>query len=150
MPRIDIMAIEPKRGSDYPHPFDLPLAGREARNVASAAGLVDFNANHVVVPPGCWSSQRHWHEDEDEVVVVLSGTAILVDEHGRHAMASGDIAVFPKNDANGHRLVNEGDTPLVLLAMSRPEASRVTYSDIDLVWTPAAGQQHRDGTPYAG
>nr|WP_321985841.1 cupin domain-containing protein [uncultured Lichenicoccus sp.] len=149
MPKIDILAIAPKRDSDYPAPFNLPLAGREARNVARAGGASDFNANHVVVPPGCWSSQRHWHEAEDELVVILSGSGVLIDEHGRHAMEAGDIAIFPKNDGNGHKLVNDGGAPLVLLAIGRPEASVVHYSDIDLLWTPEGGVQHRDGTPYA-
>lgn len=150
MPKVEITAIEPTLGSDYPHPFDLPLTGREARNVAKAGGAVDFNANHVTVLPGCWSSQRHWHEGEDELVVVLSGSAILVDQHGRHAMAPGDVAVFPKNDGNGHRLVNDGAVPLVLLAIGKPEMSKIEYSDVDLVWTPEGGQRRRDGTPYEG
>ena len=148
MPKIEVMAVEPKLGSDYPHPFELPLVGREARNVAKEGGVVDFNANHVIVPPGCWSSQRHWHEGEDELVVVLSGNAVLIDQDGRHAMVAGDIAVFPKNDGNGHRLVNETAVPLVILAIGKPEMSKVEYADIDLVWTPESGQSHRDGTPY--
>lgn len=65
MPKIDLEAIEPKRGSDYPAPYHLPLAGREVRSVGRAAGLEDFNANHVILPPGCWSSQRHWHGRRD-------------------------------------------------------------------------------------
>lgn len=148
MPRIEINDIEAKLGSDYPEPFGRPLAGREARNVGKTGGAVDFNANHVVIPPGCWSSQRHWHEGEDELVVVLSGQAVLVDDMGRHPMAAGDVAVFPKDDGNGHKLVNESDGPLVVLAVSKPEASKVVYSDIDLIWTPDGGELHRDGTPY--
>lgn len=150
MPVIDVAAIAPKCGSDYPAPFHLPLQGREVRNVAAAGGAGDFNANHVIVPPGCQSSQRHWHEGEDELVVILSGEGILIDDHGRHAMRAGDIAVFPKGDGNGHMLVNESDATLVLLAVGRPEASRVVYSDIDLVWTPDGGERHRDGSPYSG
>lgn len=149
MPKIDIRAIVPKLGSDYPHPFNLPLDGRQARSVTAGIGVTDFNANHVIVPPGCWSSQRHWHEGEDELVVILSGEGILVDDEGWHAMKAGDSAVFPKGDANGHKLVNESSNDLVVLAMSRPEASAVHYSDIDLIWTPEGGEQHRDGTPYA-
>ena len=148
MPKIDVMAIQPKRGSDYPSPFDAPLAGREARSITRAGGLVDFNANHVVVPPGCWSSQRHWHVGEDELVVVLSGDVVLIDESGRQAMTAGDVAVFPKGDGNGHRLVNESAAPAVLMAISLPEASPVHYSDIDLIWTPEGGERHRDGTSY--
>ena len=148
MPKVDIMAIKSKRGSDYPTPFHLPVAGREARNVMIAAGAVDFNANHVTLPPGCWSSQRHWHEGEDELVVILSGRAILIDNTGRHPMESGEVAVFPKGDGNGHKLVNETNKPVVLLALGLPEQSKVHYSDIDLIWTPDGGEQHRDGTPY--
>lgn len=148
MPKIDLKTIAPKLGSDYPHPFNLPLDGRQARSVTVGVGVTDFNANHVIVPPGCWSSQRHWHEGEDEIVVVLSGEGILIEDEGRHEMAAGDIAVFPKGDGNGHKIVNENGDDLVLLAMSRPEASTVHYSDIDLIWTPEGGEQHRDGTPY--
>jgi uncharacterized cupin superfamily protein len=149
VPKIDLKAIAPKLGSDYPHPFNLPLNGRQARSVTAGVDVTDFNANHVVVPPGCWSSQRHWHEGEDEIVVVLSGKGILIDDEGRHEMTAGDIAVFPKGDGNGHKIVNESGDDLILLAISRPEASTVRYSDIDLIWTPEGGEQHRDGTPYA-
>lgn len=149
MPKIELTAITPKRGSDYPYPFNLPLANRQARSVTAGIGVTDFNANHVIVPPGCWSSQRHWHEGEDELAVIVSGEGILIDDEGRHAMVAGDIAVFPKGDGNGHKLVNESDSDLVLVAISRPEASTVHYSDIDLIWTPEGGEQHRDGTPYA-
>lgn len=148
MPKVDVMQIIPKIGSDYPEPYDAPLAGREARNVTGSLGATDFNANHVIVPPGCWSSQRHWHEGEDELVVIVSGDAVLIDDHGRHPMTAGDIAVFPKNDGNGHKLINESDALVVLLAVSRPEESKVVYSDIDLIWTPEGGERHRDGTPY--
>lgn len=148
MPKITVTAITPKCGGDYPHPFVLPLAGRELRNVTRAAGASDFNANHVILPPGCWSSQRHWHEGEDELVVILSGCATLIENSGRHVLSAGDIAVFPKNDGNGHTFVNESSAPVVLLAVSRPEVSMVHYSDIDLIWTPEGGAQHRDGTPY--
>lgn len=148
MPKVDINAVTPKLGSDYPHPFNLPLEGRQARSVTAGAGVTDFNANHVVVPPGCWSSQRHWHEGEDEMVVVLSGEGILIDDKGRHGMTVGDIAVFPTGDGNGHKVVNKSGNDLVLLAVSRREASTVHYSDIDLIWTAEGGEQHRDGTPY--
>ena len=148
MPKLDWTTIEPKRGSDYPPPFDAPLAGREVRSLSRAGGLADFNANHVVLPPGCWSSQRHWHVGEDELVVVLSGDVVLVDDSGRQPMTAGDVAVFPKGDGNGHKLVNESAAPAVVMAIGLPEASTVHYGDVDLVWTPERGEQHRDGTPY--
>jgi uncharacterized cupin superfamily protein len=148
MPKVTIDAVNPKRGSDYPAPYDAPLAGREARNVAAAGGATDFNANHVILPPGCLSSQRHWHEGEDELVVILSGEAVLVDDTGRQPMHAGEVAVFPKGDGNGHHLVNESDVDCVLLAIGLPEASLVHYPDIDLIWSPTEGDLHRDGMLY--
>ena len=148
MPKIDLDAITPEQGSGYPPPYDAPVAPRLVRNVGAAVGVTDFVANHVVLPPGCWSSQRHWHEGEDEIAIVLAGAATLVDDTGRHPMQAGDIAVFRKNDGNGHHLINETDRDCVLLALSCPEASTVHYPDIDLLWNPGHGGRHRDGRPY--
>ena len=149
MPRIDIASLAPDTvGSDYPAPYDQPVAGRIVRDLAPAGGATDWIANHVVVPPGNWSSQRHWHAGEDEIVVMFAGEAVLVDDDGRHPMRTGDVAVFPKGDGNGHHLVNESDADCVLLALSHKEGSLVTYSDIDLLFSPEAGETHRDGTPY--
>lgn len=40
-------------------------------------------------------------------MVMIAGEAVLVDDDGRHPMGPGDIAAFPKNDGNGHVLINE-------------------------------------------
>ncbi|QUD87470.1 cupin domain-containing protein [Phenylobacterium montanum] len=148
MPKIDLDAIEPALGCSYPAPYDQPLARRTARDVGAAGGLTDFVAIHVVLPPGCWSSQRHWHEGEDELVAVLSGEAVLIDDHGRRPMKAGDVATFPKNDGNGHYLINESDRDCILIGVSLPERSLVHYPDIDLLWSPETGETHVDGTPY--
>jgi uncharacterized cupin superfamily protein len=145
---LDLASVPTKMGSDYPAPFGEPLAGRVVHRVSRGGGLTDFLANHVTIPPGGWSSQRHWHEGEDELVVVLSGEGVLVDDHGRHPVAAGSIMTFPKAVANGHRLQNEGATSLVLLAVSLEEKSTVHYPDIDLLWRPDVGETHLDGTPY--
>lgn len=148
MPKVDIQNIDPKLGSDYPSPFGTPVAARQVRDLGAAGGGTDLAANHVTLPPGCWSSQRHWHEGEDEIVAVLAGEAMLVDDNGRHTMRIGDVALFPKGDGNGHHLVNEGSIDCILLAIGRPENSPVHYPDIDLRWSPDAGDTHADGTSY--
>lgn len=136
MPKLDLDAIAHEPASDYPEPFRAAAAGRLVRVVSEAAGLSDFVATHVTVPPGGWSSQRHWHEGEDEIVVVLSGRATLVDDDGRHPLRAGDVAAFRKGDGNAHHIVNDGDTPVVLFAVSLPERGRVHYPDIGMAWTP--------------
>lgn len=141
MPKLDIAAVRPVEGSDYPAPFAAAASDRLVRDLAAAGGLEDFVATHVTVPPGGWSSQRHWHEREDEILVVLSGTATLVDDTGARAMHAGDVAVFRKGEANAHHLRNDGDAPCVLFAVSPPERSPVHYPDIALRWSPDAGYE---------
>ena len=69
--RIDLTRIPVKAGSGYPTPFDLPCAARARQRLGDAAGLTDFGVNLLRLPPGVWSSQRHWHSAEDEFVYIL-------------------------------------------------------------------------------
>ena len=139
MPRLDVAGLAPSLGSDYPPPHDRPVAGRTVRFPSKAGALTDFVVTHSTIPPGGWSSQRHWHEGEDEFVVVLQGEGVLVEEDGRTRLGPGDCATFPKGEANGHHIVNEGLEPLVLVAVSLPERSPCHYPDLALVWTPEQG-----------
>ena len=125
-----------------PPQFAAAAVGRVVRNLSGASGIGDFVATHVVIPPGGWSAQRHWHQGEDEIAVVLSGEAVLVDDAGHHPMCAGDVAVFPKGDGNAHHVRNESDAPVVLLAMSLPEASTVHYPDIGMRLTPEGAVEH--------
>jgi uncharacterized cupin superfamily protein len=94
VPKIDLDCIERLNRTGYPPPFDQPVAGRWSQKVGSAFGLTDFGATVTTLEPGAWSSQRHWHEGEDELVVVLEGEAVLVEDDGETVLRAGDIAVF--------------------------------------------------------
>jgi uncharacterized cupin superfamily protein len=73
MPKIDIDAVADRTGCNYPHPFKAICLGAAWKKLGDAAGLTDFGVNLVRLPPGKWSSQRHWHTAEDEFVMVLEG-----------------------------------------------------------------------------
>ena len=60
------------------------------------ADLSDFGVNLLQLPPGTWSSQRHWHTAEDEFVYVLAGEVMLVTNTGEEILRAGDCAAFPK------------------------------------------------------
>lgn len=132
MPKADLSRIEATNRTGYPPPYDEPVAGRHYRRLARALGLEDFGASEVTLQPGAWSSQRHWHEDEDELVLMLEGEAVLVENDGRTVMRAGDIAAFPKGVANGHHLINESNAPCRFVAIGKPAASDCHYPDIDL------------------
>jgi uncharacterized cupin superfamily protein len=151
--RIDIAAIAPRVGSGYPPPFDRPCQTRERRPLGDAAGLTRFGVNLLRLPPGAWSSQRHWHAGCDELVYVVAGEVVLVTDAGEEVMRAGDAAGFPLGAPNGHHLQNRTDAEAIVLEVGdRPDADATTYSDIDLVLVDQPGKDgqftHRDGRPY--
>lgn len=149
MPKIDLPAIEQTNRTGYPEPYASDMAGRWYRRIGDLAGFEDFGASHVVLKPGGISSQRHWHEDEDELVVMLEGEAVLVEDGSRVPMRPGNIAIFPKGAANGHHLVNESDADCAFIAVGRKPAGVAHYPDIDLVWNgPESCYERKDGSPY--
>src|SRR5438552_3018818 len=92
--RIDAERLTPVVGTQYPPPFDQPCRARQRRKLGDAAGLTQFGVNLLVLPPGAWSSQRHWHTSEDELVYVLSGEVTLVTDGGEEILRAGDAAGF--------------------------------------------------------
>lgn len=149
MPKLDLDSIEQTNRTGYPPPYDSPMAKRHYRRLAPAGGLEDFGASHVTLEPGGISSQRHWHEGEDELVVMLDGEAVLVEDEGETVMRAGDVAAFPKGVANGHHLVNRSDRPCVFVAIGKPATSDCHYPDIDLHLDAASGAYVRkDGSVY--
>ena len=149
MPKLDLDSIEQNNRTGYPQPYAADMTKRWVRRLAGVTGLTDFGASHVVLQPGGISSQRHWHEGEDELVVMLSGEAVLVEEEGETVMRAGDVAVFPKGVPNGHHLVNRGDSDCVFLAVGRVATSDCHYPDIDLRLDGATYRfTRKDGKPY--
>jgi len=150
MPKIDIAALETRTGCSYPDPFREICLGSTWRKLGDAAGLTDFGVNLVRLPPGVWSSQRHWHTHEDEFVWVLEGEVVLVEDDGDHVLRAGDCAGWKAGEPrHAHCLQNRSDRDAVYIEIGtrRPDADECDYPDIDMVTGPG-GYLHRDGTPY--
>src|SRR5262245_51175335 len=109
MPKIDIAQVPQRKGTSYPAPFDAPSADHIRQRLGNAGGLTDVGVNLTCLPPGNWSSQRHWHSHEDEFVYVLEGELILIEAGGETVLHAGDCAAFPKNSGNGHHMINRSD-----------------------------------------
>ena len=137
-PKIPSTAIatagEPRRGSRYPAPHDAPCIGRAKYVLGDQFGLDQFGVNLAVIEPGAWSSQRHWHEQEDEFVYILEGELVLVDDAGEHLLTTGMCAGFKAGNGNGHCLQNRtGKRAAYLEVGSRKQAEVAHYSDIDMM-----------------
>lgn len=150
MKKIDIAAVKVRRGTTYPPPHDTPCLERERQALGDAGDLSQFGVNLLTLPPGVWSSQGHWHSQEDEFVWVLEGEVVLVTDSGEETLRPGDCAAFKAGEANGHHLVNRSDRPARVLEIgTRDQSDRTVYSDVDMVAEPGDDfYRHRDGTPY--
>jgi uncharacterized cupin superfamily protein len=82
---------------------------------------------------------------EDELVVMIAGEAVLIDDAGETAMRPGDVAAFPKGDGNGHVLVNRSDAACVFVAIGRPTETDCHYPDIDMHLFDGVGFRRKDG-----
>jgi uncharacterized cupin superfamily protein len=149
--KIDQDSAPTRFGTGYPPPFDAPCLGRKRWKLGDAAGLTQFGVNLLRLPPGQWSSQRHWHTAEDEFLFVLEGEVVLVTDAGEEVLRAGDCAGFKAGEPDGHHVQNRSGAEAVLLEMGsrRPAEDGAEYSDIDLrVRAGTRDYSHKDGTPY--
>ena len=149
MPKVDLAAIAETNRTGYPPPFDDDVAGRWYRRLAPATGLSDFGASLVRLEPGAWSSQRHWHEGEDELLVMIAGEAVLVEDSGETVLRPGDVAAWPAGQRDGHHLQNRSTADVVFVVVGAGDRAtdHGEYPDIDLVFDPD-GYARKDGSRY--
>jgi len=152
MPKIDIDKIPIDTATGYPPPFNKAVEGRSRKRLARAAGLTHFGVNICTLKPGAASSQRHWHEKEDEFVYVLQGEVVLSEDGGEIVLKPGDAAAWKAGVENGHCLINKSSRDAVFIEVgTRVAAERAFYSDIDMMVTrddKGARYTKKNGEPY--
>lgn len=153
LPVLDPMTVAARTTSPYPtEALRAPIIGRAKRALGDAVGLRNFGVNLVTLAPGAHSSERHWHERQDEFVYVLEGEVTLVTDAGAQIIRPGMCAGFPAGAPNGHHLINRGTSPAVYLEVGdRLPGERVHYPDADLegrASNAATRFFRKDGTPY--
>jgi len=152
MPKIDIAKLPTDTRTNYPPPYDRVVLGRERKRLGNAAGLAQFGVNLTTLKPGAASALRHWHEQEDELIFVLEGEVVLIEDDGETVLKPGDAAGFKANNPNGHHLVNKSNRDTVFLEVgTRSKYERAHYPDIDMmVVRDDKGMRytHKNGEPY--
>jgi uncharacterized cupin superfamily protein len=148
MKKIDIEQAPVRIGTTYPEPYDVPCRDRKRSRLGAAAGLTGFGVNLCRLAPGVWSSQRHWHANDDEFVYVLEGEVVLVTNAGDEVLKEGDCAGFKAGEADGHHLQNRSDRDALILEVgTNSPGGEVEYSDIDLR-VVASGYVRKDGSRF--
>jgi uncharacterized cupin superfamily protein len=154
MPKIDIDQLKIDTYTGYPEPFRQAVLGRERKRLGNAVGLDQFGVNLSRLKPGAASSQRHWHQNEDELVYVLEGELVLCEDGGETILKPGDAAGWKAGVANGHCLINRAERDAVYIEIgSRAARETANYPDIDMrAERDDKGMRyaHKDGTPYPG
>jgi len=152
MPKIDIAKLPVDTRTGYPPPLDRVVIGRERKRLGNAAGLDQFGVNLTTLKPGAASALRHWHEREDELVYMLQGEVVLVEDEGETVLKPGDAAGFKANNPNGHHLVNRTSSDAIYLEIgTRSKHETARYPDVDLVAVRddnGMRYTHKSGEPY--
>jgi uncharacterized cupin superfamily protein len=144
MPVIhDPMRVPPRRGTNYPKPFNEGFEGRIKRALTGRLGLTQFGVNLTTLEPGAQSAHRHWHEREDEFIYMLAGELTLVTKDGEQKLKPSMAVAFPAGDKDGHHLINKGAAPATYLEIgTRSKTDDITYPDIDLKAEKRDGRFH--------
>jgi uncharacterized cupin superfamily protein len=155
MPKINQAAATHGKGTRYPAPHDIPCRERSWLRLGDVANLTQFGVNLLLLPPGVWSSQRHWHMHEDEFVYVIEGDVVLVTDAGEETLHVGDCAGFKAGVRDGHCFQNRSSSHVQLLVVgSRNDQDHGEYTDIDMVFLPArysgggGGYRRKNGSSY--
>ncbi len=152
MPKIDIAKLPLDTRTGYPPPFDRVVVGRERKRLGNAVGLDQFGVNLTTLKSGAASALRHWHEQEDELIFVLEGEVVLIEDEGETVLKPGDAEGFKAGNPNGHHLVNKSSRNAVFLEVgTRSKHERAHYPDVDMMAVrdeKGMRYTHKNGEPY--
>jgi uncharacterized cupin superfamily protein len=152
MPKLNLDTIIEKGGTGYPPQYAAITSGRFRKRLGDAGGLTQFGVNQCRLEPGSGSSVRHWHHNQDELVYMLSGEAVLIENDGETILRPGDVATFKAGVANGHTIINRGTVDAIFLEVGTRTSDEIAeYPDVDMRAEQIAGVMrftHKDGSPF--
>ncbi|MCP5270124.1 MAG: cupin domain-containing protein [Burkholderiaceae bacterium] len=123
--------------------------------LSEAGGITQYGAYLQTLQPGARSSTRHWHDNEDEFMFVVSGQVTVIENDGEHLLQPGDSACWPAGVPNAHHVLNKSAEPCSYLIVGTrvthdichyPDVGKTLYTEGD-VWRveDSSGQVIRSG-----
>ena len=122
------------------HRTDLDFGSVETIGLSEAGGIKQYGAHLEILQPGAKSSTRHWHEKEDEFMLVVAGEVTVVENDGAHVLHAGDAACWPAGVENAHHVLNRSTEPCSYLMVGTklshdvchyPDVGKTLYSEGD-------------------
>lgn len=134
--KLNISEIVP-----FDYEFETPIGGKMTdvgRNIGSAT----LGLNIQTVLPGNFSSRRHRHFFQEEILVVMSGTGLL--HHGKSgcSVGPGDAVCYLAADSEAHAFENTGTVPPTIWAFgNRFRYEICEYPDHGVAFVEGLGSQ---------
>lgn len=149
MPKVTLTPLQP--AEDTPHTIlGGGLGPYMYQLLSDPGGLTQYGAFIEVLPPGSRSCFRHWHETEDEMIYMLAGTVVLIEDQETE-LSPGDCAAWPAGLTVAHCLENRGaEDARYLVIGTRNQTDIIHYPDHDLITHKdgsARHYMHADGRP---
>jgi uncharacterized cupin superfamily protein len=138
------MALRKTRVSEI-RPFDYafgPAIGGTMADVGRTVGSKTIGLIVQTVPPGRFSSRRHKHVFQEEILVVMAGEGVLHHGSERIPVAAGDAVCYIPEDPEAHCFENTGAADLVIWAFGNRFPHEVAlYPDQDLAFVEGLGAE---------
>jgi uncharacterized cupin superfamily protein len=99
----------------FEYSFEPPIRASMA-DVGRTLGSRTIGLVIQTVPPGCFSSRKHRHVFQEEILVVMSGAGLLHHADTRIAVGPGDCFCYLPEDAEAHCFESTGSADLVIWA----------------------------------
>jgi uncharacterized cupin superfamily protein len=102
----------------------------KALGVGRKLGAEKIGASMYELAPGQKAFPYHWHQVQEEWLIVLRGEATLRDPTGERTLGPGDCVCFKRGAEGAHQIRNDTAEPVRLLMLSSDaEAEVVEYPD---------------------
>jgi uncharacterized cupin superfamily protein len=127
----------------------LPICG-DVRDPGRALGTQAIGLRIQRIPPGARASRRHRHLFQEELLIVMGGTGVLIHDAERVPVKAGDCIAYNAGDPAAHTFENTGDTPMVIWAFGdRRDHEVCLYPDEGLAFVEGLGGEVRtDGVAH--
>ena len=111
---------------------------REWLHYSDEGGLTQFGVYVDTLFAGAKSSDKHWHEQEDEFLFVLAGEVKVIEDDTEALLLPGDSACWPAGTHIAHTVENRSLKPCTYLmvgtrvthdACHYPESGQVLYTE---------------------
>jgi len=126
-------------------PFDYSFGGpirAKMADVGRTLGSQSIGLTIQTVAPGCFSSRRHKHVFQEEILIVMEGDGVLHHGDERVPVSPGDCICYLPEDPEAHTFENTGSSDLVIWAFGNRFPHEVAlYPDQGVAFVEGLGAE---------